>query len=156
MAMLKTFSTTIQIIPEERRSYKSEYIKTTVILEYHIQNQNIILEFPNITLTINDFKYLIKGVRKYTKTLPVRPLYSEDKFVFTPFEIDFLIELSYGFYINENYQDGYVTFDFSIQLGSIGVKPMVDRIGCELRINTEILLVFFNNLEQELNEVLKL
>jgi len=156
MAILTTFFTTIQIIPQERRSYKSEYIKTAVILEYHIKNQNMTLEFPNITLTINDFKYLIKGIREYIKTLPARPLYSEDVFMFTPFEIDFLLELSDGFYMNEDYQEGYVTFDFNICLGSLGLRSSGDRIGCTLRINIDTLLVFSNNLEQELNEVLSL
>jgi len=154
MAILNTFSTTVQIIPEERKSYKSEYIKTTIILEYHIQNQNIVLEFPNIILTINDFKYLIKGIRKYVQTLPVRPLCSTEKFIFMPFEIDFHLELGYGSYINESYQDGYVTFEFKMSLLSLGLETRGDKIGCVLHINIKTLLIFISHLEQELNEIL--
>lgn len=157
MANLVTGAATIKIQPQTKETPTSNWIKTTVGIEYHIQDQSFYVELPKneISLRIEGFTRLIQTSREYINSLPIKSNILKENpkpFRFYPMEPRFDLELSSGSFLDENRSEGGIWVTFHMQLSTLNIeKVKLDSIGCTVWTKISEYLFFLDELEREVN-----
>ena len=152
MAKLVTPATTIVLQPHIRETPTSNWIKTIIGIEYHIQEKRMYIELPvrKISLQIEEFETLIQKCREYIAKLPIAPTsfdYVTNTYYFYPLEPSFTFKLSAGFYHDDSRRSGSLGVTFDIEVSRIDIS--YDSIGCDFSIEPSDFLQFLDELERE-------
>lgn len=159
MALLKSATASIEILPCNRETPTSHWLETIVVLKIHIQDQilNIAIPKHNASLRIEDFENLINNSRKYIESLPIRPNtieYISNSYHFIPLEPSFYLRIFAGSFSDEAKQDGTLVVEFDVGLKGLDIETLLhDNVGCTVRVQISEFLGFLDNLNEEIEAI---